>query len=354
MRKVDYLIIGQGIAGSLIAHFLESISKSFIILDESKENTSSKLAAGIINPITGRRFVKSWMFDELLPIARETYLEFEEKLQAKFLFDHSIKRALFSQKEENEWYSRSLDDTYAPYILDDCKQDDFIEKTLTPPFSWGEIIGSGRMEMPSLIQKYGIYLKSIGKLKSEAFNFSELVIEENGVIYQNIRAKKVIFCEGINAVNNPFFNHLPFVPSKGDVLFIKIADKGFDKIIKHKIFMVPQGNQIYWIGSTYDWEYDDDQPSEVQAQKITTKLENILKVPFEIVDHRAAIRPTVKDRRPFIGFHSEYQQLAIFNGLGTKGTTLGPYWAKHFVNVLNGIEELSQSVDIKRFDVQPI
>lgn len=348
-KDVDYLIVGQGIAGTLVSHFLKKNNQSFLIIDKAIRNSSSKLAAGIINPITGRRFVKSWMFDELFPFAEKTYLELEEKLDTKFLYRHSIKRALFSQKEENDWDLRSLDDEYIPYIKEIPSEDIQINNCLSKPYSWGEIIGSGRMEMPLLIKKYKEHLEELNQIVLDNVGYDEFKNRDGYVQYKNISAKKVIFCEGIGTLKNPYFNYLPFVPSKGDVLFIKINDCDFDKIVKHKIFIVPQGNQIYWIGSTYDWDYIDDNPSINQADKLIEKLKQVLNVPFEIVDHRAAIRPTVKDRRPFIGFHPEHENFVIFNGLGTKGATLGPYWANHLVNVLVNKEQLSAEVNIARF-----
>ena len=349
-KKVNFIIVGQGIAGTLIAHFLEKANQSFVVIDDNKKNSSSKLAAGIINPITGRRFVKSWMFDELYPFAKATYLELEHKLNTSFLYQHPIKRALFSQKEENDWDGRALDENYQPYMEEIPSVDTDIESCLAKPYSWGEIKGSGRMEMPLLVAKYRSYLIQKDLLMEECLDYSKLNHEKDGVAYKGLCAKYIIFCEGIGAINNPFFNYLPFVPSKGDVLFIRIRDTDFDKIIKHKVFIVPQGNEIYWIGSTYDWEYDNDLPSEIQATKLKEKLAKILTVPFEIVDHRAAIRPTVKDRRPFIGFHPNYQNYVIFNGLGTKGTTLGPFWANHLVNSIITNQKINPQVDIARFD----
>ena len=55
--KVDYLIIGQGLAGSLLAWELIQRRCSVVVVDNGNEN-ASQIAAGLINPITGMRFVK--------------------------------------------------------------------------------------------------------------------------------------------------------------------------------------------------------------------------------------------------------------------------------------------------------
>ena len=84
MRKVDYLIIGQGIAGTMIAFFAKKAGKKILVIDQSRPHSSSKIAAGLMNPITGRKFVKSWKIDDLLPFAIQTYQEFTELLGEPF------------------------------------------------------------------------------------------------------------------------------------------------------------------------------------------------------------------------------------------------------------------------------
>jgi glycine/D-amino acid oxidase-like deaminating enzyme len=74
----------------------------------------------------------------------------------------------------------------------------------------------------------------------------------------------------------------------------------------------------------------------------------MLKMPFEVVDHLAAIRPTVRDRKPYLGSHTLHENIHIFNGLGAKGSSIGPYFASHFADWLNGETELDKEVNIKR------
>ena len=77
----------------------------------------------------------------------------------------------------------------------------------------------------------------------------------------------------------------------------------------------------------------------------------MLKVPFEITNQQAGIRPTVNDRRPLIGLHPEHPQLAVFNGMGTKGVMLAPFFADQFANFLESATPIDKEVDIARFKV---
>ena len=106
---------------------------------------------------------------------------------------------------------------------------------------------------------------------------------------------------------------------------------------------------LYWAGSTCGRKYADGRPTVEGREYLEGRLRDILKLPFEVVEHRAAIRPTVKDRRPFLGRHPEYPQLALFNGLGAKGASLGPFWAKHMADFLIKNVTLEEAVDIGRF-----
>ena len=111
---------------------------------------------------------------------------------------------------------------------------------------------------------------------------------------------------------------------------------------------LPQKN-LYYIGATHEWKFDDALPSEKGKNQLLESLSAVLNLPFKIVEHKAAIRPTVKDRRPFIGFHPKNSIVGIFNGMGTKGISLAPYFAKHFTENLLQQKPLLKEVDINRF-----
>jgi len=117
---------------------------------------------------------------------------------------------------------------------------------------------------------------------------------------------------------------------------------------KHRIFVVPKGNDLYWIGSMYEWNYRTEAPTPESHEFLENRLKEAVKVPFEIVEHLAAVRPTVKDRRPFLGLHHKHKQLAVFNGLGTKGASLGPFFAAQMAEHLVNQASVESTVDIQR------
>jgi len=346
--RVDFIIVGQGVAGTLLAHFLRKAGQKVVVFDNDYERAASKVAAGIINPITGRRYVKSWRVDKLLPFAQQTYQQIEQELSVSFYQSIPIIRTLFNRKEEEAWLARTADPAYEHYILDKTKLGSYGQHTV-PAFSYGEVGRTAQVDLATLTEAYRTLLQQNDALRTEVFDYQQLQWNEKGVHYQDVQAKGIVFCEGHQAKDNPFFGYLPFGGAKGEVLDVHIPEIDFEKILKHRVFIVPRQNGLYWIGSTYGWNFDDDAPTEKGRAYLQARLEDVLKVPFEIRGHRAAIRPTVKDRRPFLGLHPKHEQLAIFNGLGTKGASLGPFFARQMADFLLQKQELDEAVDIGRF-----
>lgn len=361
MKKIDYIIIGQGLAGTLLALFLLEQGQNILIIDNFTEGGSSKVAAGVVNPVTGRRIVKSWRIDDFLPFAKKTYQQLENQYAIKIWNDISIIRTLKNVEDENDWLLRSSWADYQPFcksVLPPSVSDPFNSK-IKPFYGYGEIQQAAQVDLGSLLSFFTKKWLNEGILRQEKFVYEALKTDEKGVFYKNYAAKKIVFCEGAAGVKNPYFNYLPFNLDKGELLIVKIPNAGFTKIFKNNISIVPlKEKDHYWVGATNEWNSGHDLPTEEKKILIIKELREILTVDFDIIDHKAAFRPTVKDRRPLLGFHPNNPNLAIFNGLGTKGASLAPYWAAHFTSVLMSEgtptergAELEHDVDIQRFQV---
>ncbi len=350
----NYIIVGQGIAGTLLAHLLIKAGKKVIVIDDGHKTSSTKIAAGLFNPITGRRYVKSWKYQELYDFALATYQEFDELLDMTCFEPRNIVRVLFNNKEENDYYARSGEPSYQKYMLEEPNIGAY-KAILNPVYSIGEVTVSGRVNVGELIAKFRNYLIEHQAILSETFEYKHLEITESKVNYKTISADKIIFCEGIKGTENPYFKYLPFNGAKGEILIIKIQNFKPEKIFKHRVFLVPIGKDLFWVGATSDNDYENDLPTEYGKKYLLDKLNKILNIPFEVITHQAAIRPNVKDRRPFIGQHPNIEKLFIFNGLGGKGASLAPYFAAQFADYLLNNQALNnqalnKEVDINRFN----
>ena len=313
-------------------HLLKA-GKTVCIFDNGYEGSSTTLAAGIVNPITGKNFVRSWRIHELLPVAREVYIRMSEDLGASVFTERNIIRSLYTVEDENNWIARTKDPAVAPYILSVPDDSEFRGKVF-PPLSYGEMTGTFQVHMKSIIEGFRLQWKTDGIYFQEKFDYSALVKEDRRMRYKDIILGSVIFCEGYQALENPFFHNIGMRPSKGEVLFVRIPGKPFSKMYKDGVFMVPQLDDIYWIGGGYENNPPHDYPSEKGYAHLESELKRILNTPYHIVDHRAAIRPTMARRRPIIQKHEEWPELYMFNGLGTKGASLGPFFSRHLTRYL--------------------
>jgi glycine oxidase len=368
MKEIDYIIIGQGLAGTLLAISLLEANQNILVIDNFREGGASKIAAGLINPVTGRRIVKSWRIDDFLPVAKKTYQSLENQYNIKIWKGVNIVRTLKNAEDENEWLLRSSWADYQPfcnYLTPPSVFSAFQDK-IKPFYGYGEILESAQVDLKVLLFFFKEKWHKEGVLIQEKFGYEALKTDETGVSYKDFKARKIIFCEGAAAVKNPFFNYLPFNLDKGELLLVRIPNAHFTKIFKNNISIVPIShietlqsnvstnvytveNDLYWVGATNEWNSPHDLPTEEKKQLLINELSEILTTDFKVLDHQAAFRPTVKDRRPLLGFHPENPHLAIFNGFGTKGASLAPYWASHFSSVLLRGSEIEKDVNIKRY-----
>ncbi len=89
--------------------------------------------------------------------------------------------------------------------------------------------------------------------------------------------------------------------------------------------------------------------AEIAKEELVRKLKTFLKCDFEVVNQKAGMRPTVKDRRPLVGTHHTYRNIHILNGLGTRGVMIGPYAAQALFDNLEKRNELNSEINISRF-----
>jgi len=348
VTEKDFIVVGQGLAGTLLAHFLKAAGKSILMINPPDGNAASQIAAGIINPVTGRRFVKSWMIETLLPFAKTTYQTIENQLNIHIYHEKNILRALANPKEENDWLARATEPGYTPYLAEKADPEKY-GRHLHAPFAFGETKGSAQVDLPVLITAYRNDLKIKDEFLEETFDYAAISFLPDGLVYKDLKAKGIVFCEGYGMKANPFFKDLPMRGDKGQVLHVRIPEAGFEKMFKDQVFIVPMASGQYWIGATYEPHFENEDTTEAGKKFLATQLSASLKLPFEITAHKAAVRPTVKDRRPLLGVHPDFPRLYLFNGLGTKGTSLGPYWAHHMTDYLLGKSEIDPQVDIRRF-----
>lgn len=345
MKKVDTLIIGLGLAGIAYAETLLNANKSFHIID-AETSGSSQIAAGIYNPTVLKRFNMTWRGQALHAFALPFYQRIAERLKIKFNHPFPIQKVFSQVADHNQW-TVAADRKGLSSFLDPM----IYQKELhgiRSPLGYGVVHQCGRMDTQVLISSYKT---SIGEhCTKELFDYSALNISSNGVMYRGIKAKHIVFCEGYGLVQNPFFKHLPMVGSKGQILIIKSPELKLEAIVKGAIFITPLGNDLYWAGATFEQKDKSLICTSEGKNQLVKKIDRLLSVPYEIVDHLTQIRPTVVDRRPLIGTHSTYKNMHLLNGMGSRGVLIAPTIAKWLFDHINTHTPLPPEVDINRFE----
>jgi glycine/D-amino acid oxidase-like deaminating enzyme len=343
--EVDYLIIGSGLAGICFAETCLLQHKKIMVINNNSQN-STTIAGGLYNPIVLKRFTKIWEAEAQLAISIPFYKNLETKLGTTFLYEIPLFRKLNNIEEQNNWFTASDKPTFSNYLSSELEI--LNNQAVSSNFKFGKVHHTGFLDTKKLKETYTQYLLSNSMYIEETFDYSKIHIENNYIQYNNIRAKQIVFAEGFGLHNNPYFNNLPLDGTKGELLIIKSENLNLTEIINSSIWILPLGNHLYKVGATYDWEDKTNQKTEKAKTELLTHLKDVITCDFEVIDHLAGVRPTVKDRRPLLGKHHLHNHLYILNGLGTRGVLFAPYLSdKLYQYIENGIP-LDNEISIER------
>ena len=345
MTKINYIILGNGLAGASVAVQLLKRGKKVLVIDKPSPTASSRVAAGLFNPITGRKMVKSWLADKLFPYLHEYYNEVEMLTGQKVFYPMPVYRPFISVEEQNEWMAKSIESSLQPYI----------QNVYTLPSIPGVKDKHGGL----LLKQAGYlntvaYLDAVRKLIERDGTFLEaeirdgdIIVENARVRYNNFDAEWLIVCNGAN--DSPWFRWLPVKPLKGETLRVH-CDFNERIIINRGVYIIPSGGVNEWrIGATYDHEDSDLSATEKARAELTEKTRELITFPYNIVQQEYGFRPTTLDRRPILGRHPAMERVFTFNGMGTKGVSLAPYFSDVLTRFIENDEPINKEVDIERY-----
>lgn len=347
--KVDYLVVGFGLAGLSFVEQLEQNNKSYLVFNDHSQ-AATKTAAGVYNPTNLKRYTAVWNAVEHLKVLPHFFDKIENRLGISIRSEIPIYRRFSSIEEQNNWVVASDKPKLAPFLSTDFISNPF--QYLNTNQDLGKVLQTGRIDTQLLVSEYISFLMRKHLVISEPFVHKKIVFDSDDAIsYESISAKTIVFCEGYGLKKNPFFNYLPLQGNKGEYLIIESVDLKVDVILKAGLFIVPLGNDRYKVGATFDREDKTNAITDRSKNKIVEKLSKVIACPFKIVNHVAGIRPTTKDRKPFLGRHPQYKQLAVFNGFGSRGILMAPALSAQLYNYLEKGDSLDSEVDIARYSI---
>jgi glycine/D-amino acid oxidase-like deaminating enzyme len=338
MAYKKHIIVGWGIAGSTMAWHLWRRNQPFEVYDNGK-NHATRIAAGMINPIGFRRLTKSWNADRLIPYCQRFYKEIATQLSADFFEQRDIFRVFASVEEANDWSVREGDDRFGNYMDTPPASDRPNENEVDYPFGLGRVNGMSHLDTVAFLDLSMAYFQKQG-----------VVFHEKEFDYESMVAHQAyVFCEGTGVWGNPIFNDLPLNGTHGETLDIEAKDFDFKHVLNKRLYLKPTGDKAYRVGATYNWKLKEPVTTKEGKAELLDRIAAFTNFEFKVLRHQGGIRPTVKDRRPLIGQDEHVSNAYIFNGLGTKGVMVAPYYANQLCDLILHSHEVDAEVDIKRF-----
>lgn len=322
--------------------------KRIIVFDEPAANRSSAIAAGLFNPITGKLMTKTWMAEAIFPELNRFYSWAEKKLGHRFFYPQPIYRPFLSVAEQNEWMGKSVDPVLRDYMQEVFTQSRY-GKQVIDPFGGIVLKECGYLDVLSFLHHVKSHLLTLNSYRLERFDEAHLEIKSDGVRYKNMDAGKIIFCTGTAMQQSAILGDLPIRLLKGETLVIELEEK-LELIYNRGVYMVPmQEKNTYKVGATYESKLLTPEPTQLGKIELQQKLDELLRVPYRIISQDWGFRPTTPDRKPLLGCLPLSEQVIIFNGLGTKGVSLAPYFSGQLMDWLSGKIEIMPEVNINRF-----
>lgn len=341
MDQKKVLVIGQGLAGTCMAFRLMMAGWQVKVADPGISFTSSKVAAGMFTPVSGKRMVPVPQIQNLIRSLNELYGMMEQFLGVRLVHRIPIYQIMATVKEQNDFMSRMDDVAFNQFIRIDPKP----EAGFDAPFGAFEVNSSGWIDLPLMLEKFRNKWLEDGNLIPEAIDYAELELKRGGFAFRNQQYNAVVCCEGFSHQRNPFFEkYIDIIPCQGDVFELTLHGIQPDRIIKKGCYLVNRGNGHFRVGSTYHWNHANDDPGREGREELEQKLQQLFSGKYTIQSHLTGIRPTTANRLPVVMRHPEISRLYALNGLGTKGVLHAPLESQRLMQWMTDDQNITQAV----------
>lgn len=349
MKKSEnkVLVVGQGIAGSVLAIRLIQKGYSVTVIDNGHLSAASRVAAGMWNPLSFKKLNTPWHSKLFLEAATQTFTEFEKLLGISIFHIKDLIRIFPDQYAANEWDERCEINDVKHFASPDIVPSD--PTHFIAPHGMGLAKYAGWCNIPVFLDAAKNFIRQNSTFLETQFNEKDLKRADNHWAYCHHSFDRVILAVGAKNIDSHYFNFVPVQPNKGQVLTLHSSEFTRKEIVNYGNFILPLGNHTFRLGSTYEFNDPNPNPTESSRNMMLDKLKSVTPIPFTLVEEKAGYRPTMPDRKPVIGRHPELEELYIFNGFGSKGVTYVPYFSSHFIDYLENGTPLMTDVSIERY-----
>lgn len=328
------LIVGQGLAGTVLAWTFEQAGIDFEIADAGHLGAASRVGAGIINPITGQRIVKSRGVDALLPRALAVYRAMEAQWNVSLVRPMRVRRLFKNERERHVFAEKKTSGELAPYA-GEADADGF----------WIE--SAARIDTATLITEARRRWLQTGRLREER-------VEPVAAL---ARHDLVILCTGAEDCGGLAWGDVVCERAAGEILTLAVDGLDPGILLNRGHWVLPTEPGHAKVGATYARGGADSPearaallPGEAALRELERSAGELLAGrPFAVVAQEIGVRVASADRFPLVGRNPHEPRLGLFNALGSKGALLAPWLAHQWVNHLTEGVPFSAEADAARF-----
>jgi glycine/D-amino acid oxidase-like deaminating enzyme len=328
-----FAIVGAGLAGTTLAWALIRRGRTVVLFDREPPVTSSRIAAGLMTPVTGKRLAKSWRWDELRPAAERFYRQMEAETGTTFFHPRPIVRLFADDKEKQRFAAHAAE--FAGLVEQPERLVD--GAAVSNPLGGFVMPTAAQLDVVTYLDASrewfrgrGMYARAAGDTPPPG-------------------PRLTVYCQGHTPAPHPLFAGVRFRPAKGEILTVRIP--GLDEVRalnRGGFWVAPTASpDEYRVGATYSWHPLDCVPTEAGRAELEAKLRELVRLPFTVVGHQAAVRPIAEGQRPRLGLHPTAPHVGFFNGLSSKGSLLAPFFAEQFAAFLCGGGAIDPEVDVR-------
>lgn len=332
---LDCVIVGQGLAGSWMATVLAKRGWKIRVYDDGSQNAASRVASGMMTPLTGKRLVPTWRLDPLLGVAKAAYRAQERELGCALLDCRPSLRIFSSEDQAQRWEKRAQDPSLAPYLGERFAPGTRVQG-IELPFGGCKLLEGARVDVRTWVNAIRDSLAKEGAYVQRRVELTAIAKQGDHWLVEGERCKRVVFCLGYRAMEHQLTRRLPFKPARGDLIEVVAPTVSESLHLQVGVSLTALGDKKALVGGNYDWRDIHGGPNQGQAQTLVTKMQEIIGEPLSVQGHRCGVRPIVEGRVPVLGELEGQRGAYLLNGLASKGTMWAPWMAQHLCDVMDG------------------
>lgn len=320
--KSSIVIAGQGIAGSMLAWACERAGIAFRIFDPGHAKAASRVAAGLVSPLTGQRLVPTWRFSEWRDPVLAIYREMETELGVPIVRELRIERRFRNTRQRELFCSR-------------------IERPEVAP--WVESVGHHALILRGAFQVDTGVL--IARLRERWRQRGEL---QNSTVPTALdgETETIIWCTG--AVPPPGLS-IPWEPSRGEIVRGELAGLAHDTVLNDGQWVLPMNGTEVIVGALFDRDDLTVGVTTVGQAELMAAAERLTGRSLTAARGDSGIRVNVPDRRPVAGWADTRQRVGVLGSLAAKGALWAPMLAQQWCADGLAGDQLDPAVRVARF-----